>query len=133
MVAYAGQQQQQYSEYYRQQVISNAENAGWNGFAEPLRGELVHHSKINIPLIPTGEVASLDMQYLLEVLFETSGQSLTLQLRDPRFGRLLKLNVQVADDGIQLTAAVNHRRMNHVDNDEGHSHYQDGYHYWDME
>ena len=119
--------------HYRQQVISNAANEQWNDFAEPLRNDLVHHSKTSIPLIPTGEPASIDMKYMIEVLFEPAGQYISLQLKDPIHGRLMKLEVSVTDAEIQTRMAVNHCRMNHVSNDEAFYPWDERYHYWDME
>jgi hypothetical protein len=119
--------------YYRQQVFSNDDNSDWSSFAEPLRGDLVHHSRTHIPLVPTGRIASVDMKYLVEVLFEPSGQSLSLQLKDPKDGRLLKLDVLVSDTKIRVELMINHRRMNHVSNDEECEPWDDRYHYWDME
>ena len=119
--------------YYRQQIISNAPNTHWNDFAEPLRNDLVHHSKTSIPLVPTGIAASIDMQYQVEVLFEPAGQYITLQLKDPIHGRVMKLDVSVTDAEIATRIAVNHRRMNHVNNDEAFNHWDARFRYWDME
>ena len=105
----------------------------WNDFAEPLRCDLVHHSRSTIPLVPTGNLASIDMKYLVEVLLEPSGQYFSIQLKSPTDGRLMKLDVWITDEEIQTKVAVNHRRMNHVDNDEAFYNWDDRNHYWDME
>jgi hypothetical protein len=134
LVAYPSTQTQNADgTHYRQQTISNAANDQWNDFAEPLRNDLVQHSKTSIPLVPTGKPASIDMKYLVEVLFEPSGQYISLQLKDPIHGRLMKLDVSVTDTEIQTRMAVNHRRMNHVSNDDAFYPWDERYHYWDME
>ena len=83
--------------HYRQQVITNAENTEWNNFAGLLKDDLVHHSKTCIPLVPTGGTSSIDMKYHFEVLFEPSGQYFSVQLKDPIYGRLMKLDISVTD------------------------------------
>ena len=125
--------QQRAEPFYRQQVITNTLNNGDNDFADTLRDDLVHHSCHRIPLVPTGQVASINMKYLVEVLFESSGQFLCLQLKDDAYGRILKLDVQVTDDEIIMDMGVNHRRMNHISNDEVCAPWDDRFHYWDME
>lgn len=118
---------------YKQQVISNTYNCDWNYFADPTRDDLVLHSTTHIPLVPTGKPASLEMEYLFEVLFQESGQLLSVQLRDPEHGRLVRLDIRVSDRDISVDTMVNHRRMNHVRNDESCAPWEANYRYWDEE
>ena len=83
--------------YYRQQAITNATNTHWNKFSEPLRIDLVHHSKTTIPLVPTGQPLDLDLKYLVETIFEPERATVSVQLRDPVQGRLVKLDLRVTD------------------------------------
>ena len=118
--------------YYRQQAISNAVNSEWNEFAEPLRNDLVHCSRISTPLIPTGQPLDINMKYMIETIFEPECAFASIQLRDPIHGRLMKLDLWITDTEVTTRTAINHRRMNHVDND---AFLPDDVrrHYWDME
>ena len=70
------------------------------------------------------------MKYHFEVLFEPSGQYFSVQLKDPIYGRLMKLDISVTDAEIQTRMAVNHRRMNHIYNDDAFHEWDARYHYW---
>jgi hypothetical protein len=118
--------------YFRQQTISNACNDRWNEFSDPLCEDLVHHHRTSIPLIPTGLPIDIDMHYMFEVIFEPSCAHATIQLRDPIHGRLLKLDAWVTDAEISVRLAVNHRRMNHVDNEVYDAH-DERAGWWNME
>jgi hypothetical protein len=63
--------------FYKQQIVTNIDMYDHIPFAEPLRDDLVHHSRVQIPLAPTGRPASLDMDYLFEVLMDGEGQYLS--------------------------------------------------------
>lgn len=119
--------------HYRQQIITNTENDWCSPFAQTMRDDLVHHSRVRIPIAPTGQAASIDMDYLFEILFEPAGQFFSVQLRDPTYGRTLKLDVQIWDAEIVVDIGVNHRRMNHVDNDQDCDVDMPQFRYWDME
>jgi hypothetical protein len=72
------------------------------------------------------------MKYMIETIFEPQYATISVQLRDPIHGRLVKLDLWVTDSEITTRAAINHRRMNHVENDA----FLPGdtrRHYWDME
>jgi hypothetical protein len=73
------------------------------------------------------------MAYLAEVRFEPTGQHIFIQLRDPKQGKLLKVDIAVLDVEIRITAAVNHRCMNHVVNNDAFYAWDPRSHYWDME
>ena len=118
--------------YYRQQVFTNTANNHGNAFNTPLRQDLVHHHRTSVPLIPKREPIDINMGYMIETIFEPEIAYITVQLQDPTHGRLLKLDLWVTDSEIHTRLAVNHRRMNHVDNDAflpGDARKR----YWDME
>lgn len=119
--------------YYRQQVISNAPNTHWNDFNEPLRRDLVHYNRNSIPLIPTGNLMDINMKYHVELLLEPDCALVTIQLKDQVHGRLLKLDMWVTDSEITTRMAVNHRRANHVENDDAFMEGDYRRRYWDME
>ena len=119
--------------YFRQQVITNSENNHWNDFNGPLRHDLVHHSKTTIPLVPTGEAIDINMKYMVETIFEPEVACVSIQLKDPIHGRLVKLDLWITDSEISSRIAVNHRRMNHVSNDDAFLPGDNRGHYWDME
>lgn len=119
--------------YYRQQVFTNTDNNHGNAFNAPLRHDLVHHHKTSVPLIPKKEPIDINMGYMIETIFEPEVAYITVQLRDPTHGRLLKLDLWVTDSEINTRLAVNHRRMNHVDSDEAFLPGDVRKGYWDME
>ena len=102
-----------------------------NIFTDPIRQDMVQHSSTEIPLAPTGRKASIDMDYLFDIQFNSVGQYFSLQLAG-EMGRLLKVDIYVEDRQIKIDTAVNHRRMNHIGN-KWYAPEDERYYHWDME
>src|SRR5690606_24362552 len=86
----AYQRDERRGEYYRQQVITSTDLYRRNIFTDPVQQDMVHYSSTEIPLMPTGRTASLEMDYLLDLQFDRTGQFFSLQLAG-EMGRLFKI------------------------------------------
>jgi len=128
----AYQRDERRGEYYRQQVITSTDLYRRNIFTDPVQQDMVHYSSTEIPLMPTGRTGSLEMDYLLDLQFDRTGQYLSLQLAG-EMGRLFKIDIHVNDGQIKVDTAVNHRRMNHVGNNSWYAPDDERYYYYDME
>lgn len=120
--------------FYRQQVLSNMPNLlEDNPFTAPLKDDLVLHSKMTIPLVPTGQAFDINVKYLTEVIFEPRCQYFAFTLMDEEEGRKMRLEVTVLDQCISVNVMVNNRRMNHTFNESRFSKGDAKNGWWDMD
>jgi hypothetical protein len=119
--------------FFRQQIITNTFNNRRNEFAEPLRKDLVLYNKTSIPLVPTGRPMDIEMGYMIDMIFTEDCAVVSIQLKDRTDKRLIKLDLWITDAEINIRAAVNHRRTNHIYNDYNEPGSEEDGHWWDME
>ena len=123
-----------HNQFFCQKIMSNAINQpAVNPFKERLSEDLFLHSKLSIPLVPTGKPLNIHAEFLAELVFEPSCQYFAFTIMDESEERKMRVEICIYDQDIQITTMVNPRRINHPNN-ESHLWEEDGRRgYWDAE
>lgn len=111
-------------QFFGQAIISNTSNIPrHNPFLKRLSEDLFLHSRLSIPLVPTGEPLNTDPEFVAELVCEEKCQYFSFMIRGEGGERKLRIEVCIFDQEIQINAMVNPQHMNHPRNE---AHYWDG-------